>query len=45
MLDIIILMWANQFRGPLEKVGPENREFFGPEMATSEASAIWAQKR
>ncbi len=25
-------------------VGPENRFFLGPEMATSEASAIWAQQ-
>jgi hypothetical protein len=39
------LMWANPFRGPLEKVCLENREFLGPELATSEASAIWAQKR
>jgi len=30
--------------GPLEGVGPENRDFLGPEMATSKASAIWAQK-
>jgi hypothetical protein len=29
---------------PLEGVGPENWDFLGPEMATSEASAIWAQK-
>ncbi len=32
----MILMGENPFRGPLEGVGPE--------MATSEASAIWAQK-
>ncbi len=44
-LDIIILMWANPFPGPLEKVGPENQKFLGPEMATSEVSAIWAPKR
>jgi hypothetical protein len=38
------LMWANLFREPLEGVGSETRAFSGPEMATSEASAIWAQK-
>jgi hypothetical protein len=42
--DIMILMRENPFRGPLEGVGHENRDFFGPEMARSEASAIWAQK-
>ena len=26
----MILMWAHLFRGPLEGVGPENRDFFGP---------------
>ncbi len=36
---IIILMQENPFRGPLEGVGPENQDFFGP-MATIEASAI-----
>ncbi len=39
---IISYMWANPFQGPLEGVGPENLDFFGPWMATSEASAIWA---
>ncbi len=33
----MILMQAN----PLQ--GPENREFLCPEMATIQASAIWAQ--
>jgi hypothetical protein len=33
---------SEHLRGPLEGVGPENRDFLGPEMATSEASAIWA---
>jgi hypothetical protein len=33
---------GKHLRGPLEGVGPENRDFLGPEMATSEASAIWA---
>jgi hypothetical protein len=41
--DIMILVRENPFRGPLEGVGPENRDFWGPEMATSEASAIWAE--
>jgi hypothetical protein len=49
--DEIILMGANQFRGPLEGVGPEIHvhnitnlkieTFLGLEMATCEASAIW----
>ncbi len=30
--------------GPLEAVGLENQDFCGPEMGTSDASAIWAQK-
>ncbi len=47
---VIILMWANPFSGPLGRVGPQNLEFFGlwnswlflgPEMATTEASAIF----
>ncbi len=45
--DVMSLMGANPFRGQSEGVGPENRYgtyFFGPEMATSEASAIWTQK-
>jgi hypothetical protein len=28
--DVMILMGENPFRGPLEGVGPENRDFFGP---------------
>jgi hypothetical protein len=27
-------MGANPLQGPLEGVGPENRDFLGPEMAT-----------
>jgi hypothetical protein len=42
--DVMILMQAIPFRGPLEGVGLENRDFFGPEMALSETSAIWAKK-
>ncbi len=34
----MILMRENTFREPLEGVGPENRDFLGPEMATSEGS-------
>ncbi len=39
----MILMRENQFRGPLKGLGPENRDYFGPEMATSAASAVRAQ--
>jgi hypothetical protein len=42
---VMIFMRENTFRGPLEGVDPENRAFLGPEMATSEASAIWTQKK
>ena len=28
--DIMSFMRANRFRGPLEGVGPENLDFFGP---------------
>ena len=39
--DEMIFMWATSILRALERVGPENRDFFcGPEMATSEASAI-----
>jgi hypothetical protein len=38
----MILMRANLLQGGLEGVGPENRDFLGPEMGTSEASAKWA---
>ncbi len=31
--DIMILMWANSFQGPLEGVGPEKQDFFGAQMA------------
>ena len=27
--DEIILMWANPTRGPLERGGPENRDYSG----------------
>ncbi len=33
-MAIWILMAANPLQGPLEGVGPENRDFLGPEMAT-----------
>jgi hypothetical protein len=36
--DVMILMRANPLQGSLEGVDPENRDFFGPEMATREAS-------
>ncbi len=28
--DVMILMRANPLQGPLEEVGPENRDFLGP---------------
>ncbi len=40
----MILMRGNPLKGLLEWVDPANWDFMGPEMATSEASAIWAQK-
>ncbi len=42
--DVMILMRANPFRGPLGWGGPKVETFLGPEMTTSEASAIWALK-
>ncbi len=42
--DVIILMRALSITRALEGVGPEIENFLGPEMATSEVSAIWAQK-
>jgi hypothetical protein len=35
--DVMILMRENPFRGPLEGVGPENRDFLGLDMASSKA--------
>ncbi len=40
IVDEMILTGENPFRGLLEGVGPENRYFLGPEMPTSEGSAI-----
>jgi hypothetical protein len=42
--NVMILMRATPLRGPLEGVCPDNRDFLGPEMAMSEASAICARK-
>ncbi len=39
----MILMRANPQQKPLEGLGPKET-FLGPEMATSKASATWAQK-
>jgi hypothetical protein len=39
----MILMGENAL-GPLEGIGPENRDFLGSEVATSKASASWARK-
>jgi hypothetical protein len=35
---------ANPLQGPLKGVDSEDRDFLGPEMATSKARAIWAKK-
>jgi hypothetical protein len=46
-LDVMILIQAifiTRAIGWGLGVGPGNRDFSGPEMASSEASAIWAQK-
>jgi hypothetical protein len=45
--DIMILTWALSITraiAPFEGLGPEIETFSGPEIATSEASAIWARK-
>jgi hypothetical protein len=42
--DVMTLMGENPFRGQLEGVGPENQDFFGPEMGKREARAILTQK-
>ncbi len=39
--DVMILMRATPITRA-QGVGPENQDFLGPEMATSEASDIWA---
>jgi hypothetical protein len=38
--DVMILMGANAFRGPLAGVALKIETYFGPEKATREASAI-----
>ncbi len=43
--EVMILMRENTLQGPLEGVGPENRDFSGLEMATSKASAILGPKK
>jgi hypothetical protein len=43
-MGIMISLLANPFRESLKRVGPENRDFLGLELAMSEPSAIWAQK-
>jgi hypothetical protein len=42
--DVMILTRANPFRGSLNGGALKITIFFIPEMATSEASAIWARK-
>ncbi len=41
--EVMILIRANPLQGSLKGVGPENLTFLGPEMASSESSALWAQ--
>ncbi len=41
---VMVFRRATSLRGALEEVGPENQDFWGPEMATGETIAIWAQK-
>ncbi len=41
----MIWMQANPLQGSFEKVCPKIETFLGPEMATSEASAIYCQFR
>jgi hypothetical protein len=41
---VMVLRGATSLRGALEEVGPENQDFLGSNMATSEAGAILAQK-
>jgi hypothetical protein len=42
--DVMILIRANPLQGPLEGVGHENRDFFGPDMATSEPVHLGLKK-
>jgi hypothetical protein len=44
MVQVMILMGKNPFRGPLEGVALKIETFSGPKVVTSKASAIWAQK-
>jgi hypothetical protein len=39
--DVLILMRATSIARAIGRVCPENRDFLDPELATSEASAIW----
>jgi hypothetical protein len=39
-----LVFWEKSITGGAFGVGPEIDTFLGPEMATSVASAIWAQK-
>ncbi len=41
----MMLTRENPLLGQLEGVGPEIETFLGPEIATNEASTIWAQKK
>ncbi len=41
---MMVMMWANPLQGPLEGVGHEKRDFFGPEMAMSELVHLGLKK-
>ncbi len=43
--DVMILMGTISIRGLLEGMGPENRYFLGPKMATAKrVPTIWTKK-
>ena len=42
---IMFLMRSNPLQGALEGLGHESRDFLGPLNSSSEARAVWAQKK
>ena len=40
----MFLMQAKTLQGPLEGLGLESRDFFGPLHSSNEARAVWARK-
>ena len=45
--DIVVLWWANPFRGPFEGVGPESQDFFWVRWnrPSRSARALWGPKK